>query len=235
VDRLVEVYNTSSARRYDNIAACFQPDVSLCVLKTGAAVIKGVERLRDSMPSKCVHACARVPSFFFYHCPALPCPSLLCRHDSADPKSIDPYILNQPPQQTITIHHPNIHANSFSKREATCTRRLLILSDDPTDPSFSLDFYPAGHAPGMQAFGKGNTPLDTAILFQGAPGAKNRIAQVWIAPDTKGLATAERVSELDVLSSKLFGQVAAVVKERVKGTSRTSHHFHDYRNMETIG
>lgn len=172
-DRLVEVYNTSSPRRYDHIAACFQPDVSLCVLKTGAAVIKGVERLRDSMPS------------------------------------------------------------DFSKREATCTRRLLILSDDPADPSFALDLYPAGHAPGMQAFGKGDTPLDTVLLFQAAPGARNRIAQVWIAPDSKGLASAERVSELDVLSSKAFAQAAAVVKERVKGA--TSQHFHDYKNMETIG
>ncbi len=174
-DRLVEVYNTSSPKRYDNIAACFHPDVALCVLRTGAAVIKGVARLRDSMPS------------------------------------------------------------DFSKREATCTRRLLLLSESPGDPSFALDFYPAGHAPGMQAFGKGDTPLDTALLFEAAPGPQNKIAQVWIAPDAKGLATADRVSELDVLSSKAFAQAAAVVKARVSPGSATSHHFHDYSNMETIG
>lgn len=171
----MDVYNTSHPKRYDHIAACFQPDVSLCVLKSGQAVIKGVERLRDSMPS------------------------------------------------------------DMARREAQCTRRLLLLSDDPADPSFACDWYPAGHAPGMQAFGKGDVPLDTILLFEAAPGPKNRIAQVWIAPDVKGLATAERVSELDVLSSKVFAQVAAVVKARLKEGSTTRQHFHDYKNMQTIG
>ena len=35
------------------------------------------------------------------------------------------------------------------------------------------------------------------------------------------------------MGSKVFQQAAAVIKERVKG--RTSTHFHDYTDIETIG
>lgn len=176
-DRLVEVYNLSSARRFDNLADCFEPTVSLCVLKTGATVLSGVQALTASMPA------------------------------------------------------------DYAKHTAAVTRRLFIHTDHPEDPSFALDFYPAGQGPGINAFGKGNVKMDTILLYQANAGARNKIAQVWIAPDREQVASRGRdkgpVTELSVLSSKVFPQVAAILEGRVQG--KVQYHMHDYMHMATIG
>lgn len=150
-DRLVEVYNGRSSRRFDALADCFTPDVSLRVLKTNAAVIHGAQPLTASMPAE------------------------------------------------------------YAKQTAHVTRRLFITTDLPEDdPSFSLDFYPAGQGPGMNAFGKGNAKMDTILLFQANPG------------DTCGNKI-----------SKVFRQVLEMVQGKVKGELR--FYMHDYVFMDTIG
>jgi len=176
----VEVYNQKSSRRFEALAECFSPDVSLCVLKTNAAVLKGAKSLTASMPA------------------------------------------------------------DYAKHTANVTRRLFITTDlSKEDPSFSLDFYPAGQGPGMNAFGKGNVKMDTILLFQVNPGkmSENKISQVWIAPDREEVASrgreGGRVMEEDVRKSKVFKQVLAVVQGKVKG--ELSYHMHDYVFMETIG
>lgn len=89
----------------------------------------------------------------------------------------------------------------------------------------------------MNAFGKGNVKMDTILLYEGGVGARNRIAQVWIAADRDEFASGgkgKEVTELSILSSKVFPQVAAVMKAKgVKG--KVSYHFHDYTEIETIG
>lgn len=179
-DRLVEVYNGRSSRRFDALADCFTPDVSLRVLKTNAAVIHGAQPLTASMPAE------------------------------------------------------------YAKQTAHVTRRLFITTDLPEDdPSFSLDFYPAGQGPGMNAFGKGNAKMDTILLFQANPGdtCGNKISQVWIAPDREGVASrgreGGRVTEEDVVKSKVFRQVLEMVQGKVKGELR--FYMHDYVFMDTIG
>ena len=155
--------------------------MSLCVLKTNAAVIQGAKPLTASMPA------------------------------------------------------------DYAKQTAIVTRRLFITTDLPEgdDPSFSLDFYPAGQGPGMNAFGKGNARMDTILLFQANPGkrSENKISQVWIAPDREGMASrgreGGRVTEEDVVKSKVFKQVLGAGRAKVKGELR--FYMHDYVFMDTIG
>lgn len=91
----------------------------------------------------------------------------------------------------------------------------------------------------MNAFGKGNTKMDTMLLYQANPGGKseNKISRVWIAPDRDGVASrgkeGGRVTEEDVVKSKVFKQVLGVVQEKVKGELR--FYMHDYVFMDTIG
>lgn len=173
----MEVYNQKSSRRFEALAECFAPDVSLCLLKSGATVVKGVQALTASMPA------------------------------------------------------------DYAKHTARVTRRLFITTSLPSeDPSFSMDFYPAGQGPGINAFGKGNVKLDTILVFEVKSDGRNVINQVWIAPDRDGIASRREdqgvVTELSVLSSKAFPQVAAVLQGRVKG--KISYHMHDYLHMATI-
>lgn len=122
----------------------------------------------------------------------------------------------------------------YAKWQADCTRRLYIGSDNPQDPTFCLDYYPAGHGPGFNAMGKGNVKMDTALLYQAGLGPKNTIEKVWIAPDREGVASSEKeVTELGVLGSKLFPQVAAILKEKITG--KLQYVFNDYSKIETWG
>jgi hypothetical protein len=95
----------------------------------------------------------------------------------------------------------------YAKLTAECAKRLYIESDDDNDPTFALDLYPAGQAPGINAVGKGNVKLDTLLLYRVR---ENKIDHVWIGPDKEGLAKSTKATQETVLGSKVFGLVAQV-------------------------
>lgn len=126
--------------------------------------------------------------------------------------------------------------SDYAKWNADCSRRLFMQAagaePSPESPTFCLDLYPAGHAPGMNAMGKGNVKLPTVLLYRVR---ENRIDKVWIAPDKEGLAEADRTTEQQVLGSKVYAMAAEVVKAELAEGAEVEHVFNDYRNIETWG
>jgi hypothetical protein len=127
--------------------------------------------------------------------------------------------------------------SDFSKWDAECTRRLYMEpassgGGENQGPTFCLDFYPAGHAPGVNAMGKGGVRLPTVLLYRVV---ENVIDQVWIAPDKEGLAEGDKVGEGKVRGSKIYASVAEVLKAQYGEGVDITHVFNDYKDIEVWG
>jgi hypothetical protein len=78
--------------------------------------------------------------------------------------------------------------------------------------------------------GKGNTRLDTALLYRVA---NNCIEEIYIAPEREGLATKKGASEQDALRSKVFAMVAPILDEAL-GPEK-EYAWNDYLDIPVIG
>ena len=98
-------------------------------------------------------------------------------------------------------------------------------------PTYVLDFYQAGEAPGLAAVVKGGKQADTVVLFRVS---SNVITHAWLAPDRDAFAARwSSVTEGEVLASKAASAMLDVLEEQ--RATEFALHFNNYADIVTIG
>lgn len=113
--------------------------------------------------------------------------------------------------------------------------RLFLESDKPGAPSYSIDWYVAGRAPGLGPSGLA-PPTErgaAVIVYKSLAG---QLTCVWVGPDDSRLSSATDCTEEQAKESKEFETVMDLLVrpgELLGGT--IAMHFNNYAHVVTVG
>jgi len=130
--------------------------------------------------------------------------------------------------------------SDWSKWQAQCSKRVYIEGGGDggeeggkKKADFCVDFYPGGHAPGINAMGKGGVKLPTVLVYRCSQGKV--IDKVWIGPDKEGVGDKEGLKKEKVMESKVMkGVVETIVGKELEGHELVIS-YNDYANIEVWG
>jgi hypothetical protein len=114
------------------------------------------------------------------------------------------------------------------------SKRLFIETENSSDPTFAIDFYAAGKAPGFGPEGVSARPHQKPMVAVYKV-QKSKIVKIWTAEDTEGIAGLLSATEEDVCGSDAYAKALDVMIRPGGLTAAPKRYFNDYTKIEVWG
>lgn len=129
-----------------------------------------------------------------------------------------------------------LHCTSVPIWKAEAVKRLYVEGNKPADPTYCVDFYLKGQAPGWGLEGLASEAAERSDIWVLYVVQDNKVKRVYVGDDTQRLGRKPGVSEEDIFGTDVFMKVLdiAIRPGGITGTD-ISKHYHDYTKIEVWG